>query len=114
MVAVALLLLLFLFNGFVTRAEGIALLAETQSDELQRIEQALESIEVGEYGICQACGRAISQERLRAVPSATLCVVCKRSEEASAQRSGNADPQRWGKAEEMLQELEGEKEDESE
>jgi len=95
--------------------EGIALLAETQSDELQHIEQALESIDLGEYGICQACGRPISQERLRALPSATLCVVCKRSEEASEQPgSGNTYPQRWGKAEEMLRELEGEKKDESE
>ena len=94
--------------------EGIALLAESQSDELQRIEQALESIDLGEYGICQACGRSISQERLRALPSATLCVECKRSEEASEQPGGNTYPQRWGKAEEMLSELEGEKEDESE
>lgn len=94
--------------------EGIALLAETQSYELQHIEQALESMELGEYGICQACGRPISQKRLSALPSATLCVVCKRSEEASEQPSGNAYPQRWGKDEEMLRELEGEKEDESE
>ena len=95
--------------------EGIALLAESQSDELQRIEQALDRMEVGKYGICQACGRSISQERLRALPSATLCVECKRSEEASEQPgSGNTYPQRWGKAEEMLRELEGEKEDESE
>jgi len=93
--------------------EGIALLAETQSDELQHIEQALESMDLGEYGICRACGRSISKERLRALPSATLCVECKRSEEASEQSgSGNTYPQRWGKAEEVLSELEGEKEDE--
>jgi len=94
--------------------EGIALLAESQSDELQRIEQALDRMEVGKYGICQACGRSIGQERLRALPSATLCVECKRSEEASEQPSDNAYPQRWAKAEEMLSELQGEKGDESE
>lgn len=95
--------------------EGIALLAESQSDELQRIEQALERIDVGEYGVCQACGEPIGQQRLRALPSATLCVQCKRLEEASEEStSGSGYAQRWGKAEEMLSELEGEEGDESE
>jgi len=94
--------------------EGIALLAQTQSGELQRIEQALERMDLGEYGKCQSCGDPISKERLKALPSATLCVDCKRLEEESEESGTGGYTQRWGKAEEMLSELEGGDEDESE
>ena len=48
-------------------------------DELQQdVERALARLEVGGYGICEDCSRAISRERLHALPEATRCVNCQR------------------------------------
>jgi DnaK suppressor protein len=41
------------------------------------IDRALAKLDDGNYGICDACGEAIAQERLEALPWATLCVRCK-------------------------------------
>ena len=43
---------------------------------LQRVESALKRIEDGEYGICTACDRAISANRLEVDPGAILCIEC--------------------------------------
>ena len=49
-----------------------------QSDEntLARIENALERIEEGTYGECEACGTRIPKARLNALPYAITCVKC--------------------------------------
>ena len=47
---------------------------------LQQIEDALERIENGTYGICRVCGKEIDEARLRAVPTTTICVSCKQKE----------------------------------
>jgi len=87
--------------------ESIVLVAERHADELQRIEQALDRLKRGRYGICDSCGRPIGQPRLKAMPSTTLCVECKRMEEALEGPTGERTyVQRWGVAEELLLELE--------
>jgi RNA polymerase-binding protein DksA len=48
---------------------------------LYHIDQALERIEDGTYGLCQECRNPISRERLEAVPHARLCITCKSNEE---------------------------------
>ncbi|GEO25102.1 TraR/DksA family transcriptional regulator [Alicyclobacillus acidoterrestris] len=48
---------------------------------LADIEQALRAMDEGTYGQCRKCGRAISMERLAAVPTAMYCVECQRAEE---------------------------------
>lgn len=48
---------------------------------LYHIEQAIERIEKGTYGLCQECGKPIGKERLEAVPHARLCITCKSNEE---------------------------------
>jgi RNA polymerase-binding transcription factor DksA/uncharacterized protein YdcH (DUF465 family) len=40
------------------------------------IQAALERIEGGTYGTCEACGKPISEARLGAIPEATRCVSC--------------------------------------
>ncbi|MAT93405.1 MAG: dimethylmenaquinone methyltransferase [Halioglobus sp.] len=40
------------------------------------IQAALERIEEGSYGACDACGEDIGEARLRAIPEATRCVNC--------------------------------------
>jgi RNA polymerase-binding transcription factor DksA len=42
--------------------------------ELSEIEAALERLNEGKYGLCQACGQPISEERLEALPAARYCV----------------------------------------
>lgn len=46
------------------------------------IHAALARVEDGEYGVCQECGEEIGLARLRAQPTATLCVHCKALREA--------------------------------
>ena len=45
---------------------------------LVQISGALERIEAGTYGTCTNCGRAIAEERLEAMPWASLCIDCQR------------------------------------
>ena len=55
--------------------------ASREGNYLYHLEQALERIEKGEFGICVRCGKDISPERLEAVPHARLCIECKSREE---------------------------------
>ncbi|HEX7255147.1 MAG TPA: TraR/DksA C4-type zinc finger protein [Gaiellaceae bacterium] len=48
---------------------------------LEAIDAALQRIEDGTYGKCVNCGAPIPEERLEAIPWATLCLDCKRKEE---------------------------------
>jgi DnaK suppressor protein len=48
---------------------------------LVAIDAALTRIEAGTYGKCVNCGAQIPEERLEAMPWATLCIDCKRKEE---------------------------------
>ncbi|HEX2496181.1 MAG TPA: TraR/DksA C4-type zinc finger protein [Gaiellaceae bacterium] len=48
---------------------------------LVAIDAALQRIENGTYGKCVNCGAPIPEERLEAMPWATLCIDCKRKEE---------------------------------
>ncbi len=52
---------------------------KTSSDRqtLQLIEEALERIENGSYGICSNCGDPIQPKRLEAVPWTRLCIQCQ-------------------------------------
>ena len=56
-------------------------LASTESEVLQKIDDALRNLENGEYGKCELCGCKISVERLKALPFATKCIPCKEKEE---------------------------------
>ncbi len=47
------------------------------SQRVERINQALERLDNGTYGVCQECGRTIRPERLQANPSADLCSDCQ-------------------------------------
>jgi DnaK suppressor protein len=56
-------------------------LEENSEHVLAAIDAALARIEAGTYGICERCGQEIAEERLRAIPYATLCIDCKRKDE---------------------------------
>jgi RNA polymerase-binding transcription factor DksA len=57
-------------------------LLEQVSDELLQIDAAVQRLERGTYGTCQACGRPIGAERLDAQPATRFCV----DDQAKAER----------------------------
>ena len=50
---------------------------QTLQHSLSMVHRALDKMEKGTYGICEACGSAIDPERLKALPHAMLCVACQ-------------------------------------
>ncbi|MBI5375104.1 MAG: RNA polymerase-binding protein DksA [Candidatus Schekmanbacteria bacterium] len=50
---------------------------ERERNLLKKIDQALEQIRNGNFGICEGCGEEIGIKRLMARPVATLCIKCK-------------------------------------
>lgn len=56
-------------------------LAEVESRELARIENALQRMREGQYGLCEECGCNIPMARLNALPYATMCIRCQREAE---------------------------------
>ncbi|HAK87858.1 MAG TPA: RNA polymerase-binding protein DksA [Nitrospiraceae bacterium] len=48
---------------------------------LKKIDEALEKIESGNYGICDICGEEINIKRLEARPVTTMCIECKTEQE---------------------------------
>jgi RNA polymerase-binding protein DksA len=63
--------------------EKAFLFASREGRYLSYLDQALDRIEAGTYGYCDACGDAIAKARLEAVPTAKLCVACKSKKEES-------------------------------
>ena len=57
-------------------------LAEMEATAVGAIDEAIDRIERGTYGVCDSCGKRIPAARLRAIPSASMCVPCKQALEA--------------------------------
>jgi len=55
--------------------------ASREGRYLHHLNEALERIEKGTYGMCRTCGNPIDKVRLEAVPHATQCIKCKNAEE---------------------------------
>lgn len=53
------------------------LLSATQNVYLREIEEALQRIEDGSYGVCEITGEDINLERLRAIPTARLSIAAQ-------------------------------------
>ena len=51
-------------------------LMQTEEGTLEHVEDALERIEEGAYGICTECSSRIPKARLHAIPYASLCIHC--------------------------------------
>jgi DnaK suppressor protein len=52
------------------------------SSEIQEIDEALERIRDGSFGLCETCEKPIAKGRLEAIPYARLCLPCKAAEES--------------------------------
>jgi DnaK suppressor protein len=53
-----------------------------ESETLRRIDEALQRLADGAYGICADCEEPIAEARLQALPFATLCRDCQERAEA--------------------------------
>ena len=53
---------------------------------LAEIDQALQRLHSGSYGLCSACGEPISAARLQAAPQAPRCVACEALQERGRPR----------------------------
>lgn len=58
-------------------------LDDFERQEIKDIDLALYKIGEGTYGICEKCGKTISSDRLKALPTARLCYQCARIEAKS-------------------------------
>lgn len=56
-------------------------LESTVQGMLEMVEEALQRVRDGTYGVCDGCGKPIDGNRLRAIPYARLCIKCKEREE---------------------------------
>ena len=56
-------------------------LGAQDSQRLQMINNALDRIKQGRYGICLICKQEIPKERLESIPYAFMCVDCKSQDE---------------------------------
>ncbi|MBS0208668.1 MAG: TraR/DksA family transcriptional regulator [Planctomycetes bacterium] len=70
-------------------------LAEVESRELAYIENALERMRTGQYGVCEGCSTKIPVARLNALPYATTCIKCQR--EAEERGESDQDGRDWGR-----------------
>ena len=56
-----------------------------QSDEnrrlLQLVNEALERIKTGSYGVCLGCEQDVQQKRLEAIPWARHCIECQEKQD---------------------------------
>ncbi|MBL0175828.1 MAG: TraR/DksA C4-type zinc finger protein [Ignavibacteria bacterium] len=57
--------------------EKAFLFAQRERKFISYLNDALQRIKSGNYGICVACGNLIEKGRLEAVPHASKCVSCK-------------------------------------
>ena len=45
-------------------------------DEAKQIQDALDRVNAGTYGVCLGCGKPVDDKRLEAVPHAATCINC--------------------------------------
>ncbi len=67
------------------RAQVAALLDQAWR-HLVEVDDALERLRAGRYGTCARCGKAITVERLTALPATVHCVACAQASPRSPPR----------------------------
>jgi DnaK suppressor protein len=56
-------------------------------ERLREVEDALDRLAAGTYGVCEGCGALIKVQRLRVLPFSTYCVRCQEKREHMGQES---------------------------
>ena len=66
----------FADSGQVAAEQGENMaLAGRLREQLDDVARALDKLDDGTYGLCEACGEAISADRLEAMPAARYCML---------------------------------------
>ena len=68
-------------DPLIVRWELNLALREKIEERAEQLEDALERLSDGDYGICESCGRPINPERLEVLPGTMLCIECAREAE---------------------------------
>jgi DnaK suppressor protein len=55
---------------------------------IEKIKEALDRIDNAQFGVCEVCGKEIGEKRLMARPVTTLCIECKKKQEAREKARG--------------------------
>ncbi len=66
------------------------ILSDRDRVKLKQIDDALERMDEGTYGVCESCGLEIAEERLEAMPFSRLCRDCQQDEEREAKSQRRA------------------------
>ena len=67
-------------QDYITLEKDVAIKAIEQN-QLEQINQALQRLDDGTYGLCCECGEPIPPERIEILPYAALCVRCQSQQE---------------------------------
>ena len=70
------------------------ILSDREREKLQSIQEALERIEDGSYGMCESCESEIASARLEALPFTRLCVSCQSDREKEMKQSRRFEDER--------------------
>ena len=68
------------------RERDLSILERVEA-ELADVEHAIRRLDEGTYGLCEACGRPIGDERLEAMPAARFCLDHQEEAEREARAS---------------------------
>lgn len=68
-------------SSFESDRNFVLRLRDRERKLLAKIDEALQRIEDGSFGICEECGTEIGIKRLKARPVVTLCIECKTRQE---------------------------------
>lgn len=69
------------FEDDISDAEGHDRIVATRrqlKQSLAEVNEALDKISKGTYGICDSCGKKINRDRLEVLPRAKYCLECDR------------------------------------
>jgi len=70
------------------------ILSDRERVKIKQIDDALERIDDGTYGVCESCGLEVAEERLDAMPFTRLCRDCQQEQEREAKSQRRFDDER--------------------
>ncbi len=70
------------------------ILSDREQVKIKQIDDALERLDEGSYGVCESCGLEIAEERLQAMPFTRLCRDCQQDQEREARAQRRYDDER--------------------
>ena len=70
------------------------ILSDRERVKVKQIDDALERMGEGSYGVCESCGLEIAEERLTAMPFTRLCRDCQQDQEREAKSQRRFDDER--------------------